>query len=292
MALLTKDVIGSPITVLPFDEYMALMLQWANNHESRITCVANVHMLMEAYWNPTFATVLQNADLVTPDGMPLVWMLRCMGAPQQTRVAGMDIFLALCQLAPLHDVKIFFVGSQAAILQRIRSRLEQQFPCLTIAGMEPLPFRPLTPVEDEALIEKIHQSGAGLVLIALGCPKQEYWMAQHQGKIQAVLVGVGGVFPVYAGIQKWAPVWVRQWGLEWFYRLIQEPRRLWNRYSTTIPPFIYLALRQLLMARLKSMPINPDREQPPQSSIAHEQSLIVNSTNGEDQKAPTLSSHL
>jgi N-acetylglucosaminyldiphosphoundecaprenol N-acetyl-beta-D-mannosaminyltransferase len=233
---------------------------------------------------------------VTPDGMPLVWMMRWIGASPQTRVAGMDIFLALCQSAPLHGIKIFFVGSQSAILERMRNRLEQQFPYLAIAGMEPLPFRPLSPAEDEALIDKIHQSGAGLVLIALGCPKQEYWMAQHQGKIHAVMVGVGGVFPVYAGIQKWAPAWVRQLGLEWLYRLIQEPRRLWNRYSRTIPPFIYLALRQLLTARLKTMPINPDLAQPAQAltqaSIAYEQALLVNSSNFEKQTVSTLNSHL
>jgi N-acetylglucosaminyldiphosphoundecaprenol N-acetyl-beta-D-mannosaminyltransferase len=112
--------------------------------------------------------------------------------------------------------------------------------------MEPLPFRPLTQAEDEALIQKIHESGAGLVFVSLGCPKQEYWMAQHKNKIQAVMLGVGGVFPVYAGLHKRAPRRVREWGLEWLYRLIQEPRRLWKRYFETIPPFMWLAIKQLL----------------------------------------------
>jgi N-acetylglucosaminyldiphosphoundecaprenol N-acetyl-beta-D-mannosaminyltransferase len=117
--------------------------------------------------------------------------------------------------------------------------------------MEPLPFRPLTQAEDNAIIQKIHDSGAGIVLVSLGCPKQEYWMNQHKDKIQAVMVGLGGVFPVYAGIHKRAPLWIRNLGLEWFYRLIQEPRRLWKRYRTTIPPFIWLAFRQLLSSKLK-----------------------------------------
>ncbi|MCA1994329.1 MAG: WecB/TagA/CpsF family glycosyltransferase, partial [Coleofasciculus sp. S288] len=114
-----------------------------------------------------------------------------------------------------------------------------------------LPFRPLTQEEDEALIQKINESGAGLVFVSLGCPKQEYWMAQHKDKIQAVMLGVGGVFPVYAGIHKNAPRRVKEFGLEWLYRLVQEPRRLWGRYSKTIPPFIWLALKQLLATKFE-----------------------------------------
>ena len=242
----TKKVINSSITALRYDDQIQTMLRWACDRESRTICVANVHMLMEAYWNPEFANVLNNADLVTSDGMPLVWMMRLMGVSNQDRVAGMDIFLDLCRLATLNNVSVFFLGSHTAVLKRMKIRLEQEFPDLQIAGMEPLPFRPLTQAEDEALIERIEKSGAGLTFVALGCPKQEYWIAQHRGKIQTVMIGVGAVFPVYAGIQDRAPRWVRELGFEWFYRLIQEPRRLWGRYAKTIPPFIWLAFKQLL----------------------------------------------
>ncbi|MBW4614365.1 MAG: WecB/TagA/CpsF family glycosyltransferase [Desmonostoc vinosum HA7617-LM4] len=244
----TQKVLDFPITALRFDEQIQTILKWANTHESKTVCVANVHMLMEAHRNPDFANVLRNADLVTPDGMPLVWMMRKMGARYQDRVAGMDIFLVLCQLAQTQNLSVFFVGSQTEILSRMRKRLEKEFPQMKIAAMEPLPFRPITEIEDEALTEKINSSGAGIVLVSLGCPKQENWMAQHQGKIQAVMIGVGGVFPVYAGIQKRAPRIVRDLGFEWLYRWLQEPRRLWHRYVTTIPPFILLALKQLLMS--------------------------------------------
>jgi N-acetylglucosaminyldiphosphoundecaprenol N-acetyl-beta-D-mannosaminyltransferase len=115
--------------------------------------------------------------------------------------------------------------------------------------MEPLPFRRLNPQEDAAIVEKINHSGAGIVFVSLGCPKQESWMSEHQGKINTVMIGLGGVFPIYAGLHKWAPLWVRRLGLEWLYRLLQEPRRLWKRYYQTIPPFIYLALKQLLTVR-------------------------------------------
>ncbi len=253
--LITKhaiNLIDTPVTALPFDTQIKMMLEWASNYASKVVCVANVHMLMEAYWHPELSSVLKNADLVTPDGMPLVWMMRLMGARQQDRVAGMDILLSLCQLAQLQNIKIFFLGSQAIILEKMRTKLEDEFPELQITGMEPLPFRPLTQVEDDAIIQKIHESKAQVVLVSLGCPKQEYWMHEHKGKIQAVMVGLGGVFPVLAGIHKRPPLWVRNAGLEWLYRLIQEPRRLWSRYGKTIPPFIWIASRQLLSVKYES----------------------------------------
>lgn len=240
------NVIGSCVTTLPFEVQINLILEWAMSKVSKVVCVANTHMLVEAYWHPEFSVVLKDADLVTPDGMPLVWMLRLMGMRTQNRAAGMDILLSLCKLAPLREISIFFLGSEAATLEKMRKKLERDFPNLQIAGMEPLPFRPLTHVEDEAIIKKIHDSRAGIVLVALGCPKQEYWMNQHKDKIQAVMIGLGGAFPVFAEIQKRAPHWMRNSGYEWLYRLIQEPVRLLNRYLTTIPVFIWLALRQLL----------------------------------------------
>jgi N-acetylglucosaminyldiphosphoundecaprenol N-acetyl-beta-D-mannosaminyltransferase len=203
-------------------------------------------MLMEAYWNRHFAKVLQKADIVSPDGMPLVWMLRLMGIHNQDRVAGMDVFVNLCRLASINNVRVFFLGSTPEVLNSMKNKLQQEFPLLSIAGTEALPFRPLTTEEDKALVEKIDSSNAGLVFVCLGCPKQENWIAEHKDKINGVMIGVGAVFAVYAGLQKRAPSIIRQLGLEWLYRLIQEPRRLWKRYGTTIPPFVYLAIKQLL----------------------------------------------
>ncbi len=242
----TVNIVNSPVTALPFDHQINVIVNWAQERVSKFVCVANVHMLMEAHWNPTFRPILEQADIVTPDGMPLVWMLRLMGFRPQDRVAGMDILLSLCQSASEKGMRVFFVGSTIEILDKMRWRLHQDFPNLQVAGMESLPFRPLTQSEDEALIETINSREVGLVFIALGCPKQEYWMAQHKDRIQAVMIGVGAVFSVYAGLQRRAPTWVRELGLEWLYRLIQEPRRLWKRYIATIPPFIWLAFKQIL----------------------------------------------
>jgi N-acetylglucosaminyldiphosphoundecaprenol N-acetyl-beta-D-mannosaminyltransferase len=240
------DIIGSPVTALPFEVQINIILEWAMSKVSKVICVANTHMLVESYWQPELSSVLKNADIVTPDGMPLVWMLKLMGAGTQNRVAGMDILLSLCKLAPLRDIHLFFLGADPIVLDKMRKNLAQFFPNVTIAGMEPLPFRPLTPKEDEAIIKKIHDSGAGIVLVALGCPKQEFWMNQHKDKIQAVMIGLGGAFPVFADTHKRAPYWLRHLGGEWLYRLIQEPLRLFSRYGTTIPVFIWLALKQYL----------------------------------------------
>jgi N-acetylglucosaminyldiphosphoundecaprenol N-acetyl-beta-D-mannosaminyltransferase len=241
-----QTVIGFPVTALPFNAQIDLISRWARHRISKAVCVANVHMLIEAHSNSDFASVLEKADLVTPDGMPLVWLMKLSGIHQQDRVAGMDILIALCERLSAEKISLFFLGSEEQVLDRIQQRLNQEFPNLRIAGMEPLPFRPLTPEEDEAIIQKINESGAGVVLVSLGCPKQELWINEHLGKVQAVMIGLGGVFPVYAGLYKWAPLWIRKIGLEWLYRLVQEPRRLWKRYYETIPPFIYLALKQLL----------------------------------------------
>ncbi len=247
------NLLGSPVTALSFDTQIKTMLEWARNYESRFVCIANVHMLMEAYWNSQFSSILKNADIVAPDGMPLVWMMKLMGVRQQNRVAGTDVLLELCRLATEQNTSIFFLGSEETTLKKMRVKLEQKFPALEIADMVSLPFRPLTPTEDEAIVQKIHQSKAALVLVSLGCPKQEHWMHEHKGKIQAVMIGLGGAFPVLAGIHKKAPLWIQNLGLEWLYRLIQEPRRLWKRYAYTIPPFLWLSLRQLITSKYQSI---------------------------------------
>jgi len=245
-----EQVLGFSISADPFREQIDLILKWGHQRLSQIVCVANVHMLMEAYWDPTFAEVLSNSDLITPDGMPLVWTMNILRGKPHDRVAGIDILLNVCYRASREGLKVFFLGTDTETIQGIQKRLFQEFPQLQVVGLEPLPFRPLTPEEDSQLTRRINDSGAGILFLALGCPKQEIWMSHHKNKIQAVMIGVGGVFPVYAGLKTLAPDWIRYSGLEWLYRLAQEPRRLWKRYSTTIPPFIYLSTRQILGRKL------------------------------------------
>ncbi|WP_271252834.1 WecB/TagA/CpsF family glycosyltransferase [Pseudanabaena sp. Chao 1811] len=244
-----QDLIVTPVSTLLFDEQINLMVSWANQKQSRMVCVANVHMLVEAWQNNHFANVLKQADLVTPDGMPLVWMLKSLGHKQAQRVAGMDIFQTVCQQAAIAQTSIFLLGSSPEVLDKISQRLKLQFPTIKIAGTESPPFRPLASTVDMDMVNTINESGAGVLFVALGCPKQELWMNQHKDKIQAVMIGVGGVFPVYAGILKETPKLMQNLGLEWLFRLCQEPKRLWKRYATTIPIFIWLMLKQIVFSK-------------------------------------------
>jgi N-acetylglucosaminyldiphosphoundecaprenol N-acetyl-beta-D-mannosaminyltransferase len=244
-----KELLNVPVTCLPFDEQIMLMLRWAKIRNSKVVCLANVHMLMEAYWHPIFKNILHKADLVTPDGKPLVLMLRRLGVYHQNQVAGMDVFLNLCNLAESTGVAVYFLGSTNEILEKIKQKLDREYPILKVAGMKAIPHLSIEEIythRDTQLIEDINQSNAGIVFVCLGCPKQEIWMSQYQGLINGVMIGVGAVFSMYVGINPRAPHWIQQAGLEWLYRLLQEPSRLWRRYGSTIPPFLYLAVKQLL----------------------------------------------
>ncbi len=246
----TQNVIGFPVSALSFDEQVAVIMQWARKRVSRVVCVSNVHMLMEGHWHRDFAHVLTQADMLTPDGMPLVWLASVMKGQTQDRVAGMELMMALCKQAEAAGISVFFLGSTPDLLKRIRRQLMLDFPDLAVAGMVSPPFRALSFQEDEAIITEINESKAGLVFVSLGCPKQEHWMFAHRGRVSVTMVGLGGAFSVYAGVKQWAPEWMRKYGLEWCYRLIQEPRRLWKRYALTIPPFLWMAFKQVVKLKL------------------------------------------
>ncbi|MGD1900417.1 MAG: WecB/TagA/CpsF family glycosyltransferase [Phormidesmis sp.] len=226
---------------------MSTILGWAKQRLSKTVLVANAHMLVEGVKDEAFSTVLKRADIVTPDGMPLVWMIRLLTGKAQDRVAGMDILLSLCDRAEAENVGVYFFGAEQATLDIMRQKLTAQFPKLTISGMKTLPFcKTFTAEQDQEVAQAINESGAGIVFVALGCPKQERWMSKNKDQVNAVMIGVGGAFSVYAGLKKWAPMWIRQSGLEWLYRFLQEPKRLWKRYLTTNSRFVWLALKQLV----------------------------------------------
>ena len=233
-AVPTHPVIGIEVTALSFDQQVERVVAMARASDpGGFVCVANVHMLVEARQRPEFREVLETADLVTPDGMPLVWMMRRGGNPCQERVAGMDLLPALCVRAADEGVPVFFLGATQEVLDAMRSRLQAEVPQLKIAGMVAPPFRPLAPAENRALVDTINRSGARILLIALGCPKQEEWMYRNRDQIGAVMVGLGAAFGVYAGLQRRAPHAMQRSGLEWLFRLSQEPKRLWKRYLVT-----------------------------------------------------------
>ncbi len=241
-----SDILGVSINPLPLDQHIELMLHWARQNISRTVCVANVQMLLEAHWNSNFKQLLLSADLVVPEGMLLVWILRLFDRKDQERIDGIDILKNLCQESQTLDLGVFFLGSGTQILGKMRQRLAIEYPKLNIIDMAPLPFRALTSSEDQALVHRINQSQAGLLLLSIGCPKQERWLAAHRGKINATIIGLGGAFPIYAGIQPYAPKWSKELGLEWVYHLCHAPGRLWRRYITSMPTFLWLVAQQLL----------------------------------------------
>ena len=241
------QVLGVGVTTLSLDQHVALLTEWARRRDrSRVVCVANVHMLVEGRRDAAFAEILKQADAVTPDGMPLVWFLRRRANPRQERVAGMDLLSALCAAAEREGIGVFFLGSTPDVLEAVGQLLRREHPRLRLAGMESPPFREPTPNEDTALVARIAASEAGFVFVSLGCPKQERWMHAHRDKIRTVMVGMGAAVAVYAGVEPRAPRFMRQLGLEWLFRLIREPRRLWRRYAVTNSLFVWFMLKESL----------------------------------------------
>jgi N-acetylglucosaminyldiphosphoundecaprenol N-acetyl-beta-D-mannosaminyltransferase len=240
-----KNIINFPITTGNYSSFVSHIVSLANQKESANVCVANVHMFIEAYKDENFKNIINDATVVTPDGKPLTWVLNYVYGIRQDRVAGMDLLPDLLQQMMLKKLPAFFYGGTPALLEKTEHYLKYAFPDLPIAGMYSPPFRPATSEEEEKLVQKINNSGAAVVLVILGCPKQEKWMASMKGRINAVMIGVGGALPVMVGMQKRAPAWLQSIGLEWLFRLMQEPRRLFRRYFVTNSFFIFLFFRKI-----------------------------------------------
>jgi len=227
----------------------------------RYVCAANVHMTMEAYDDPAFRDVVDGADLVVPDGVPMVWGLRALGLPQQRRVrVSPDFLYVLFDVCQKRGMRLGLYGGSPETLRVFCDRLARDYPRLHVACAIDPPFRPLTPEEDARHTQLIRESGAQLLLVGIGCPKQEKWMAAHAGGPQAdpalalpcTMVGVGAAFDLLGGQTKNAPVWMRDRGLEWLFRLALEPRRLWRRHFCNDPRFIALFARQALRERRRA----------------------------------------
>lgn len=241
----TGTVLGARIDALTWTDALLRLLEWARRRESCYVTICNAHVVVTAAEDAAYREVINAADMATPDGAPVAWMLRRLGYADQARISGPDLMWALCERCAAEDVPVFFYGSTNAVLTALQGRLQQAFPTLRMVAESP-PFRVLSEVEDAAVVERLNASGAGIVFVGLGCPKQERWMAEHRGRVNAVMVGVGAAFDFHAGTLKRAPKWMQDYGLEWLHRLASEPGRLWKRYLVTNTLFIYYAGRQLL----------------------------------------------
>lgn len=220
--------------------------EWAEEHASKYVCIATVNNVMEAYDSPEFQRVMNQADLVTPDGMPLVWALRLLGHKKASRVYGPDLTPILLKTAAESGLPVGFYGGAPEVLKRLLEVVAERFPKLDVAYSFSPPFRPLTPQEDEKVVAAINASGVRILFIGLNTPKQDYWMATHKNRVQAVMVGVGAAFDFLAGTKPQAPRWMMPLGLEWLFRLCTEPRRLWKRYLKHNPRYVVLLALQLL----------------------------------------------
>ena len=228
--------------------------QLVQNSSSAYIVAANVHVVMSAYWDREYRQVLDNAEIVTPDGMPLVWAMRSLGVKKQKRVYGPDLMLAWCERAAREGLSIYLFGATAETLERLEENLMAKFPNLAIAGKHSPPYlewrSPDFASQLDLDLETIRASEAKVVFVALGCPKQEFWMSLAQGQLQAVMIGVGAAFDFHSGQVSQAPRWMMASGLEWLYRFIQEPKRLWRRYLINNPCFVILFGWQLLQCKL------------------------------------------
>jgi N-acetylglucosaminyldiphosphoundecaprenol N-acetyl-beta-D-mannosaminyltransferase len=242
--MIHQQLIKLNLSLGSFQDFVNNIVALGQRKQSSYVCVANVHSCIETYQDATFAQVVNQADIVTPDGMPLVKALSWLYGIKQDKVSGPDLMPVLLQASEKQGLKVYFYGSTDEVLDKLKDFCQVNYPKLSIAGMYSPPFRVLTEAETQTEIQQINESGANIVLVALGCPKQERWMANMKGKINAVMVGVGGAFPMLVGVQKRAPLWMQRNSLEWFFRLAQEPRRLFKRYFITNNLFIFLVFKE------------------------------------------------
>ena len=244
-------ILGAFIDGLEWKAALERIAAWAECQESRYVCICNVHSVVTTGQDVEFGRVVADADMATPDGAPVAWMLHKLGFAGQQRINGPDLMWKYCEQASRRGESIFLYGGTDATLAILQPRLLAAFPGLRIAGAISPPFRGLTAEEDAADVACINASGAGTVWVSLGCPKQEKWMAAHRGRVQAVMIGVGAAFDYHAGTIVRAPLWMQRYGLEWFHRLCSEPGRLWRRYLVTNTLFVLGAIRQLVFGRAR-----------------------------------------
>jgi exopolysaccharide biosynthesis WecB/TagA/CpsF family protein len=243
------SVIGVPIDVMRGSKVVAQILRWARDRESRSVCFCNVHSAVLAVRDGNHRTALASADLVVPDGAPVAWTLRRKGHAKQDRVDGPGTMLKVCAAARDQGVKIGLFGSTHEVLTRLQNELERMFPGLRISYVHSPPFRQATPDEDARIFREVEAAGVGLLLVGLGCPKQERWMAERKGRIRAVMLGLGAAFDFHSGTVARAPAWMRSGGLEWLHRLASDPRRLAGRYLVSNSLFLAYSLRDALTSR-------------------------------------------
>ena len=244
------SILGVDVSAITMDDAVAALEAWIRDRTPNYVCITGVHGLMESQRDPALRAIHNQAGLVTPDGMPLVWMSHLLGHLRVRRVYGPDLMRAMSAVSARRGYRNYYYGGGPGTAEHLAAVLSAAHPGLSVAGVLSPPFRPLTDDEDEAIVQEINAARPDIVWVGLSTPKQERWMAAHVGRLTApVLVGVGAAFDFLSGEKPQAPVWMQRNGLEWLYRAASEPRRLGWRYARNNPAFALLALRQLALLR-------------------------------------------
>jgi len=240
------NILGVGVSAVTMAQAVDAIDRWVTTADCQYVCITGVHGVMESQDHPELRDIHNRAGLVTPDGMPLVWVSRLRGYRHVERVYGPDLMLECCARSLTNGYRHYFYGGGPGVPERLAARLQNRFPGLHVAGTCSPPFGTLTPEEDRGLTDQINAASPDIVWVGLSTPKQERWMAEHLGRISApVLIGVGAAFDFHAGLKPQAPRWMQRSGLEWLFRLATEPRRLWRRYLKNDPRFVRRVLLQL-----------------------------------------------
>jgi N-acetylglucosaminyldiphosphoundecaprenol N-acetyl-beta-D-mannosaminyltransferase len=245
------NVLGVGISAVNLDSATALINRWITNREHQYVCITGVHGVMESQSNKTLKHIHNQAGMVTPDGMPMVWLNKLAGNHDVTRVYGPDLMLKVCREGLERGLRHYFYGGGEGVATLLAATLQSRLPGLNVVGTCCPPFRKMTEAEDAKVISEINGTNADVIWVGLSTPKQEFWMSSHLNRINApVMIGVGAAFDFHAGLKSQAPAFMQKSGLEWLFRLCTEPRRLWKRYLKNNPLFVlYLLLSKLGLRR-------------------------------------------
>jgi N-acetylglucosaminyldiphosphoundecaprenol N-acetyl-beta-D-mannosaminyltransferase len=257
------DILGVGVSSINMENAIAAIERWICDGRRTYVCVTGVHGIMEARRDLRLRRIHNEAGMVTPDGMPLVWLSRLFGKGRTERVYGPDLMRMMTGISSLRGYRQFYYGGAEGVADKLKHVLLNAHPGLDVAGAFCPPFRELTSHEDQVIVDTINAARPDIVWVGLSTPKQEFWMASHLGRIEApVMIGVGAAFDFLAGTKRQAPLWMQRNGLEWLFRLCSEPRRLWRRYAAIVPQFALLAMGQIAARALRSLRTVPSGTTP------------------------------
>lgn len=246
------DVCGVPVSAVNIEAACDIIGGWIQSREKVYICVAPVSTIVDCQSDAAYKKVLDNADMITPDGMPVVWVGRLKGDKNISRTYGPDLMLALCEEGQGKGYKHYLYGGTEKTCSLLENVLKQKFPDIDIGGFYAPPFRSAHTLEEDTVIDEINRLNPDILWVGLGSPKQDFWMSEHRGRLNVpVVIGVGAAFDFIAGVKRQAPRWMQRSGLEWLFRFFSEPKRLWRRYLFGNSKFIYLLVKDVFKSKIQ-----------------------------------------